>query len=63
MQQIIQPLEGTEEKELKSKSLLDITLGSILTLNDYFFLKGEVHILPYGDGVDLGIVAIAAFSF
>jgi hypothetical protein len=63
MQQIIQPLEGTEEKELKSKSLLDITLGSILTLNDYFFLKGEVHILPYSDGVDLGIVAIAAFSF
>ena len=58
-----EPLEGTEEKKLKSKSLVDITIGSILTLNDYFFLKGEVHILPYGDGMDLGFVAIAAFSF
>ena len=63
MRQTIQTLEGTEEKELKSKSLLDITIGSILTLSDYFFLKGEVHILPYGDGMDLGFVAIAAFSF
>ena len=61
--QTIQTLEGTEEKELQSKSLVDITLGSILTLSDYFFLKGEVHILPYKDGMDLGFVVIAAFSF
>lgn len=63
MQQTIQTLEGTEKKELQSKSLVDITLGSILNLSDYFFLKGEVHILPYSDGMDLGFVAIAAFSF
>jgi hypothetical protein len=63
MRQTVQTLEGTEEKELKSKSLVDITIGSILTLSDYFFLKAEVHILPYGDGMDLGFVAIAAFSF
>lgn len=63
MGQAIQTLEGTEEKKLKSKSLVDITLGSILNLSDNFFLKGEVHVLPYGDGMDLGFVAIAAFSF
>jgi hypothetical protein len=61
--QKVQNLGGTEEKELKSKSLIDISLGSILTLSEYFFLKGEVHILPYGDGMDLGIVAVASFSF
>ncbi len=63
MQQTIQDLKGTEEKEFKPKSQLDISLGSILTLKDYFYLKGEVHILPYNDGVDVGFVAIAAFSF
>ncbi len=63
MKQKVQILEGTEEKEMKSKGLIDISLGSILTLSDYFFLKGEVHILPYSDGMDLGIVATAAFSF
>jgi hypothetical protein len=63
MKQTVQTLEGSEEKEIKSKSLIDITLGSILTLSDNFFLKGEVHILPSGDGMDLGVVAIAAYVF
>ena len=63
MKQKIQTLEGTEEKKLKSKSLVDVTLGSILTLSTNFFLKGEVHVLPYDDGMDLGFVAIASFSF
>ena len=63
MRQVIQTLDGTEEKELKSKGLIDVTLGNILTLSDYFFLKGEVHVLPHSDGMDLGFVAIAAFSF
>ncbi|UCE42268.1 MAG: hypothetical protein JSV17_04665 [Candidatus Aminicenantes bacterium] len=63
MKQTIQTLEGTEEKELLPKSLIDITIGTILTLSDYFFLTGEVHVLPYSDGMDLGFVAIAAFSF
>ena len=63
MKQAIQNLTGTEEKELRSKSLVDITLGSILSLSDGFFLKGEAHLLPYSDGLDLGFVAIAAFAF
>jgi hypothetical protein len=63
MHQTVQNLNGIEEKELQSESLIDISLGSILTLSDHFFLKGEVHVLPYGDGMNLGFVAIAAFSF
>lgn len=63
MAQKVQTLEGTEEKELKSKSLVDASLGSIVNLTDRFFLKGEVHILPHGDGTDLGLVLVAAFSF
>ena len=53
MRQVIQILEDTEEKELKSKGLIDVTLGNILTLRDNFFLKGEVHIVPHSDGIDL----------
>jgi hypothetical protein len=63
IKQAIQTLKGTEEKDLQSKSVIDVTLGSILTLTDNFFFKGEVHILPHSDGMDLGFVAIAAFSF
>lgn len=63
LNQVIQGLEGTEEKELKSKSLIDVTLGSRISLNDYFFLRGEVHALPHGDGLDWGFVAMAVFSF
>lgn len=63
MDQIIQDLDGTEEKEVQSKSLVDIILGSILSLNESFSLKGEAHVLPHSNGIDLGIVAIAAFSF
>ena len=63
IQQKVQSLEGKQEKELQSKGQIDITLGSSLILSDRFFLKAEVHILPYGDGIDLGLVAIAGFSF
>jgi hypothetical protein len=63
MSQSIQDLNGTEEKDLKPKGLIDITIGTILTLSERFSLKGEAHILPYKGGMDLGFVAIAAFSF
>ena len=63
MKQAIQNLEGTEEKELQSQSLVDITVGSILDFSDHFFIKGEVHALPHENSVDLGFVAIVAFSF
>jgi hypothetical protein len=63
IKQTIENLKGTEEKELQCKGLLDITMGSTLSLRDNIFLRGEAHALPYGDGIDLGFVAIAAFSF
>jgi hypothetical protein len=61
--QHIQTLEGNEEKELRSKSLVDASLGSIVHLTDRFSIKGEVHISPHGDGTDLGFVFVAGFSF
>ncbi len=69
MTQNVQPvedqplLEGTEEKDLRSRSLVDVSVGSIIHLTDRFFLEGEIHMLPHGGGVDLGFVFVAAFSF
>lgn len=63
MEQAIQDLEGLEEKKIKSKGVFDITLGSILSLSENFFLKGEVHILPSNERMDFGVVAVAAYEF
>ena len=63
MEQAIQDLEGLEEKEIKSKNVIDITLGSILSLSENFFLKGEVHILPSSERMDFGVVAVVAYEF
>jgi hypothetical protein len=63
LEQVIQTLEGSEKKDIKSKGLIDITIGSILSLSSNFILEGEAHVVPNGNGVDLGFVAIAAFSF
>jgi hypothetical protein len=63
MKQVIQTLEGTELKKINSKGLIDITLGSVISLSRNFFLRGEVHGVPNGNGMDLGFVAIVAFSF
>jgi hypothetical protein len=63
MEQSIQTLEGTQDMELQSKGLVDVILGSILILSDRFYLKGDLHVMPYGDGMDLGFVAIAFYSF
>lgn len=63
MTQNIQTLDGNEEKDLKSKGIVDVTLGSIIDLTDRFFIKGEIHVSPHGDGTDLGFVLVAAFSF
>jgi len=70
MDQVIKTLEGTEEKEINEKNAFEGTLGSILELGKGFSLKGEIHIIPYsggidldGGGINLGFLAVAAFSF
>ncbi len=63
MTQEVQDLKGTEEKDLRSKSLIDISAGSIFYLTDRFFFRGEIHVSPYSGGTDLGLVLVAAFSF
>lgn len=63
MQQKIQTLEGEEDKEIKSKGLIDATLGSIWKLNERFSMIGEAHLLPYSKGVDYGFVLSALIAF
>lgn len=63
MDQSIQTLEGSEEKKIESKNLIDITLGSIITFGEKFFLRGEAHVLPSSGGMDFGVVAVASFLF
>ncbi len=66
------PLEGTEEKEINGTNMFEGTLGSILELGKGFSLRGEIHLLPYSykdeegknhNGIDMGLLAVAAFSF
>lgn len=63
MTQTIQNLEGNEEKDLKPKSLVDVSVGSIFDFSDRFLIRGEIHLAPHGDGTDLGLVLVAAISF
>ena len=72
MDQVIQPLEGTEEKKINGTNMFEGTLGSIFELGKGFSLRGEIHLLPYSykdeegknrNGIDMGFLAVAAFSF
>jgi hypothetical protein len=63
MEQTIQQLEGEEKKKIKGKGIIEGKLGSIFELGNRLTFKGEVHIIPYNGGINLGFVASAAFSF
>jgi hypothetical protein len=61
--QVIQALEGEEEKEIKGRGVFEGKLGSILELGNHYLFKGEISIIPYDGGINLGFMAVAAFSF
>jgi hypothetical protein len=63
MEQTIQDLEGMEEKDIKAKSQFDAALGTLFHLSRAFSLKGEVHLMPYDGGVDIGFLFGAFLSF
>ncbi|MDH4217222.1 MAG: hypothetical protein OEY18_06015 [Candidatus Aminicenantes bacterium] len=72
MDQVIQTLEGTEEKKINGTNMFEGTLGSIFELGKGFSFRGEIHLLPYSykdeegknrNGIDMGFLAVAAFSF
>lgn len=63
MDQTIQDLKGNENKKISGKSLFNASLGAIYEISTAFSLKGEASIMPYKDGVDLGLMIKATYSF
>ena len=63
MEEAVQDLAGEESKKIASKSLLETTLGAVYKISSTFGLQGEVNIMPYKGGVDLGIIMRAFYSF
>jgi hypothetical protein len=72
MDQTVQTLEGEEEKKIEGTGVFESKLGSIFDLGKGFTIKGELNIIPYSSediqgekssGINLGFMAIVAFSF
>jgi len=68
MKETIGELAGTEEKSVKSKGMIGVTLGTIYEPSSVFRIRGEVTALPYnklggGLDVDYGASLKAVFSF
>lgn len=63
MKQTVETLKGTENKEIKGKSLFGIALGTNFDLSANFSFKGEAGVYPYKDGVDYSVMIKALFSF
>lgn len=61
--QTIQDLKGSEDKKISGKSLFSASLGAIYEVSKAFSFKGEVNIMPFKDGVDLGLMIRAIYSF
>lgn len=63
MNQVIQTLDGEEEKKVYGESLFGLSAGAMYDVSDRFSLKGEASLLPHKNGVDAGISIKALYSF
>jgi len=68
MTETIADLAGTEEKSVKSKGIIGVTLGTIYEPSSVFRIRGEVTALPYNTlggslDVDYGASLKVVFSF
>lgn len=63
MQEAVGELQGTERQKMYSKSFICIALGTNYELTPALILKGEVSLLPYNGGSDLGLIIKAMYSF
>lgn len=63
MEEAIGELQATEKQKIYSKSFLCIAVGFNYELTPAFILKGEVSLLPYNGGSDLGLMFKAMYSF
>ncbi len=63
MDQTIQTLQGEEEKKIDGKGIFEGKLGSIFEIGTRMMFKGEISIIPYDGGINLGFLAVTSFSF
>jgi len=63
MDQSIQDLTGSENKKISGESSFCTSLGFNLSLTDALGIKAEGSFMPYKDGVDLGFMIKAMYSF
>ncbi len=63
MDQKVQDLTKTENKKISGKSSFCTSLGLIYELTDAFGVKAEASLIPHKDGVDLGFIVKAMYTF
>ena len=63
MEETIDGLSGTENKDIKGKGQFTIGLGGLYDITDSIGLKAEIDILPYSGGVDFGFLARLRYEF
>ncbi len=63
MEETIEDLTGKEDKEISAKSLVNISPGFLYKITEALSFKGEAKIMPFKDGVDLGLMIRALYSF
>lgn len=63
MDQTIADLEGKEEKKISAKNLINISLGVLYEITEALSFKGEANIMPFQDGVDVGLMIRAIYAF
>jgi hypothetical protein len=63
MEQTVQDLIGKEDKMISGKSVFSLALGSLYEITDQWSVKGEISLLPYKAGLDIGLRAEAFYSF
>lgn len=61
--QIIQSLEGSQERKISASGKFNAALGSIFELSEMVHMTGEFNILPHSDGIDFGFNAGVWFTF
>ncbi|MFB0566865.1 MAG: hypothetical protein ACETWK_14460 [Candidatus Aminicenantaceae bacterium] len=63
MDEKVQQLSGSEDKKISGKGLYGISTGAIYEVTNSFSIKGEASFIPIQNGVDLGFVIKAVYSF
>ena len=63
LEEIVQDLEGNEQKDLKGKALFGLGLGTDFDISPRLCLRGEAAVYPRGGGTDFSIMIRTLYSF